>query len=92
MEFNYENPWHRHTNLYFCIVCERCLAGVRFVDLPVSRRSFEDEELCVALSELALGRGWRAMPDGWSFLCPLCSVSRQYAKPTDEQDSRQRPA
>jgi hypothetical protein len=36
--------------------------------------------LCVSLSELAQSRGWRALPDGWSFLCPLCSVvSRQDA-------------
>lgn len=80
MEFDDANPWHRHANLYFCIVCERCLAEVRFVDLPVSQKSLEYEELCVALSEMAQGRGWRAMPDGCSFQCPLCSVdSRQDA-------------
>jgi hypothetical protein len=80
MEFDYDNPWHRHANLYFCIVCERCLAEIRFGDLPVAQQSEVYEELCVSLSELAQSRGWRALPDGWSFLCPLCSVvSRQDA-------------
>ncbi len=74
MKFDYENPWHRHANLYYCIFCELCEGEVSFGEVPVARQSLKYEGLCVALSELAQGRGWRALPDGWSFLCPKCSL------------------
>ena len=73
LAFDYENPWHRHVNLFFCIACDSCAAEIALGELQGADREREFEEECVCLSELAMSLGWTELSDGWSFLCPSCS-------------------
>jgi len=72
--FDYDNPWHRYVNLYFCIACESCETEIPLGDLVGDDRECEFEVQCVLLSEMAISRGWKPLPDGWSFHCPTCAA------------------
>ena len=70
--FDYENPWHRYVNLYCCIACDVCETEIPLGVLEGDDLALTYELQCVRLSDIAENRGWKALPDGWSFQCPEC--------------------
>ncbi len=72
LAFDYDNPWHRHVNLYFCIACESCEDEIPLGAIEGADRDRKFEDQCVLISDMAQKRGWKELPDGWSFLCPSC--------------------